>query len=196
MIQNIHTGIFQGKIKNFPGLETPQVRSSDPTVQYSVGPMVHFYTRYVPILRTLFITELRGSRSSGLTCQKKVKNFPGEKLSRAKLSRAKLSRGNFPGRKLSRGETFQGKTFQGKGKAEKDTPKAFAGDARCNEDRYPWSRRGPLEVLDRLGRPESCGFQGVILGIYGVVTARLQRQTCDNYVASWRAAGWADSGGG
>jgi hypothetical protein len=30
---DIHTGIFQGKIKNFPGLETPPVRSSDPTVQ-------------------------------------------------------------------------------------------------------------------------------------------------------------------
>jgi hypothetical protein len=29
----IHTGIFQGKIKNFPGLKTPPVRSSDPTVQ-------------------------------------------------------------------------------------------------------------------------------------------------------------------
>ncbi len=51
----IHTGIFQGKIKNFPGLETPPVRSSDPTVQYSVGPMVRSYTRHVPILRKFFI---------------------------------------------------------------------------------------------------------------------------------------------
>ena len=98
---NIHTGIFQGKIKNFPGLETPPFSSSDPTVQYSVGPMVRSYTRYVPILRTFFISEFRGSRSSGLTCKKKVKNFPGPKLSRAKLSRGKLSRG----------KTFQGKTF-------------------------------------------------------------------------------------
>ena len=31
--EDIHTGIFQGKIKNFPGLETPQVRSSYLTVQ-------------------------------------------------------------------------------------------------------------------------------------------------------------------
>jgi hypothetical protein len=30
---HIHTGIFQEKIKNFPGLETPPVRSSDLTVQ-------------------------------------------------------------------------------------------------------------------------------------------------------------------
>jgi hypothetical protein len=31
--QHIHTRIFQGKIKNFPRLETPLVCSSDPTVQ-------------------------------------------------------------------------------------------------------------------------------------------------------------------
>ena len=110
-MEHIHTGIFQGKIKNFPGLKTPPVRSSDPTVQYSVGPMVRSYTRYVPILRTFFITEFRGSRSSCLTCEKKVKNFPGEKLSRAKLSRGKLSRG-----KLSRGKTFQGKLSRENGK--------------------------------------------------------------------------------
>jgi hypothetical protein len=44
-----------------------------------------------------------------LTCEKKVKNFPGEKLSRAKLSRGKLSRGKLSRGKLSRGKTFQGK---------------------------------------------------------------------------------------
>jgi hypothetical protein len=57
---DIHTGIFQGKIKKIPGLETPPVRSSDPTVQYSVGPMIRFYTRHVPILQTFFIREFRG----------------------------------------------------------------------------------------------------------------------------------------
>ena len=142
---DIHTGIFQGKIKNFPGLETPPVRSSDPTVQYSVGPMVRSYTRHVPILRTFFITEFRGSRSSGLTCQKKSKPFQGK---------------NFPGQNFP-GENFPGENFTGEQeKREKDTPKAFVGDARCVEDRYPGPRRGPLEVLDRLGRPESCGFEG------------------------------------
>ena len=95
---HIHTGIFQGKIKNFPGLETPPVRSSDPTVQYSVGPMVRSYTRHVPILRTFFITEFRGSRSSGLTCKKTSKTFQGK---------------TFQG-KTFQGKTFQGKTFQGK----------------------------------------------------------------------------------
>ena len=86
---DIHTGIFQGKIKSFPGSETQPVRSSDPTVQYSVGPMVRSYTRHVPILRTFFITEFRGSRSSGLTCKKK-----SQKLSRGKTFQGKLSRGN------------------------------------------------------------------------------------------------------
>ena len=99
---DIHTGIFQGKIKNFPGLETPPVRSSDPTVQYSVGPMVRSYTRHVPILRTFFITEFRGSRSSGLTCQKNVKNFPGENFPGQ----------NFPGQNFP-GENFPGENFPG-----------------------------------------------------------------------------------
>ena len=133
--KNIHTGIFQGKIKNFPGWETPLVRSSDPTVQYSVGPMVRSYTRHVPILRTFFITEFRGSRSSGLTCEKKVKNFPGEKLSRAKLSRAKLSRG-----KTFQGKTFQGKNFPGEtfqGKQEMLSPKSCAGVDEYDANSFP-----------------------------------------------------------
>ena len=105
----IHTGIFQGKIKNFPGLETPPVRSSDPTVQYSVGPMVRSYTRQVPILRTFFITEFRGSRSSGLTCKKNVKNFPGENFPGQNFPGQNFPGENFPGEKLSRGN-FPGKT--------------------------------------------------------------------------------------
>ncbi len=62
--RHIHTEIFQGKIKNFPGLETPPDRSSDPTVQYSVGPMVRSYTRHVPILQMFFISELGGPGAS------------------------------------------------------------------------------------------------------------------------------------
>jgi hypothetical protein len=114
---HIHTRIFQGKIKNFPGLETPTVHSSDPTVQYSVGPKVRSYTRYIPILRTFFITEFRGSRSSCLTCQKKSQKLSRGKLSRGKLSRGKLSRGKLSRDKLSRGKLSRGKTFQGIGKA-------------------------------------------------------------------------------
>jgi hypothetical protein len=56
---DIHTGIFQGKSKNFPGFEIPPVQNSDPTVQYSVGPIVRSYFGYVCILQTFFITELR-----------------------------------------------------------------------------------------------------------------------------------------
>ena len=102
--------------------------------------MVRSYTRHVPILRTFFITEFQGVPELLLTCKKKVKNFPKE---------------NFPGENLP-GENFPGEQE----KREKDTPKAFAGDVRCDEDHYPWPRRGPLEVHDRLGRPESCGFEG------------------------------------
>ncbi len=62
LIVHIDTGICQGKLEdqNFPGFENPQVHHSDSTLQYSVGPMTRSYSRYVPILRTFFITEFRG----------------------------------------------------------------------------------------------------------------------------------------
>ena len=160
---NIHTGIFQGKIKNFPGLKTPPVRSSDPTVQYSVGPMVRSYTRHVPILRTFFISELLGSRSSGLTsltCQKKSQKLSRAKLSRAKLSRRKLSRGKLSRGKLSRGKLSGGKfsTFQGKNRD--GTHRVFrACDAGRACDCCSGPPCGPGEVLDALRKSEPCTFQ-------------------------------------
>jgi hypothetical protein len=71
--------------------------------------MVRSYTRHVPILRTFFISEFRGSRSSGLTCQKNI-----QKLSRGKLSRGKLSRGKLS-KNLSRGNLSRGKLLLSRG---------------------------------------------------------------------------------
>ncbi len=111
--------VFRKKVitpQNFPGFKNPLDHSSYPTVQYLVRPMIRSYTRHVPILRTFFITEFLGARSSCLTCHKS-ENFPG------KTFQGKLSRENFPGK------TFQGTLYTEKGKWEKGAPKAFAGQA-------------------------------------------------------------------
>ncbi len=88
-----------------------------------------------------------------MTCQKRVKNFPGNPFQGrfsmedfpGKIFQGRLSREDFPEKtyqgRLSREnipeKTFQGKLSRKKGKLEKDAPKAFAGEAGCNEDRYP-----------------------------------------------------------
>ncbi len=60
-----------------------------------------------------FISELQGSRSSVLTCQKK-----SQKLSRGNFPAENFPEENFPGENFpaenSPGKTFQGKIFQGK----------------------------------------------------------------------------------
>jgi hypothetical protein len=122
--------------------------------------MVRSYTRHVPILRTFFITEFRGSRSSGLTCKKNVKNFPGENFPGQKLSRGKLSRGKLSRGKLSRGKLSRGKfsTFQGKNRD--GTHRVFrACDAGRACDCYSGPPCGPGEVLDALRKSETCTFQ-------------------------------------
>jgi hypothetical protein len=111
--------------------------------------MVRSYARHVPILRTFFISELLGSRSSGLTCKKKSQ---------------KLSRGNFPGENFP-GENFPGENFPGEnfltfqGKNMDGTHRVaracYAGRA-C--DCYSGPPCGPGEVLDALQKSETCTF--------------------------------------
>jgi hypothetical protein len=119
--------------------------------------MVRSYTGHLPMLRTFFISEFWGSLSSYLTCQKKSK---------------KLSMENFPGKTVQ--GNFPGKTFQGREKA---------GEGRTESVRWrSRMRRGSLpRASTRSARghcpPGTAGIlqvPGVILGIYGVVTARRQ----------------------
>jgi hypothetical protein len=54
---------------------------------------------------------------------------------------SELPRENFPGKTFQ--ENFPGNPFHGKlsrenGKREKSSPKAFTGEAECDEDCYPW----------------------------------------------------------
>ncbi len=48
-----------GKANLFQGLQNRLVHTSNPTLQYSVGPKVRSYARYVTILRTFFNSEFR-----------------------------------------------------------------------------------------------------------------------------------------
>ena len=130
--------------------------------------MLRSYTRYVPILRTFFISELRESQSSGLTgltCQKKSQKLSRGKLSRGKLSRVKLSRVKLSRGKLSRGKLSRGKLSRGKlstfqGENRDGTHRVFrACDAGRACDCYSGPPCGPGEVLDALRKSETCTFQ-------------------------------------
>ena len=67
-----------GKALLFQGMKTPPFRTSDPTVQSSVGPTVRSYTRDVHILQTLFITEFREPAAQQSPVKKKSRIFSRE----------------------------------------------------------------------------------------------------------------------
>ena len=67
----------RGNVIFFQAPEIPRVRTSDPTVQSSVGPTVRSYTRYVAILQTFFITEFRKPAAPQSPVKKKSNIFQG-----------------------------------------------------------------------------------------------------------------------
>ncbi len=120
----------------FSGETSPSFWVLDPTCSSplillssnrSDGPMVRCYYRYVPILRTFFLTEFRGPAAPLWPADKIRQIFPeescpGESLPGETFPGVSLPGETFPGETIPGesfpgehfpGETFQGKAFQG-----------------------------------------------------------------------------------
>ena len=166
----IRAVFFQRKSNIFRGHKKPtgSYLRSDNSV--SVGPRVNSYARYVPILRTFFITKILEPLAPFWPDKKKSKLFQGESRW-LNFSRewTKLFQGetkHFPGRvtilfhgewqNLSREWTklFLGLIFQG----NRGMLLLFscAGVDEYGPVRYPGPPRGPDEVATRLERPDPC----------------------------------------